>query len=191
VLLPASAFIHQRELRFNNYTQSPISILNTAVDVEGDFTGYQLNNEAISLPQKIQPLPANQIVSIPLTLNRSAIPADQYSGAVYLTLQNRSERLSLPINLSTRSGPLLPLIVLLFGVILGRLFKYMQERGEPQAKALEEVYRLQADIAGAKLEERDKQLLAGMVTEIRTLVLASDWMRYLFKFKQFAIASKR
>ncbi len=186
LLLPASAYIDQRELRFDNSTQVPVNILNTAVVVEGDFTGYQLNNQAISLAQIIKPLPANQIISIPLTLNRSAIPPDQYSGAVYLTLQNRSDsvreasrrealllsadRLSLPINLSARSGPLLPLIVLLFGVILGRLFKYMQERGEPQAKALEEVYRLQADIAGAKLEDRDKQLLAGMVNEVRTLV---------------------
>jgi len=193
ILLPASAYIDQRELRFDNSTLSPVNILNTAVVVEGDFTGYQLNNQAISLAQLIKPLPANQIISIPLTLNRSAIPPDQYSGAVYLTLQNRSDsvrvggasrreasrrealllsadRLSLPISISARSGPLLPLIVLLFGVILGRLFKYMQERGEPQAKALEEVYRLQADITGAKLEDRDKQLLAGMVNEVRTLV---------------------
>ncbi|MEH2124304.1 hypothetical protein [Nostoc sp.] len=171
LLLPASAYINQRELRFDNSTLVPVNILNTAVVVEGDFTGYQLNNQAISLSQDIKTLPANQIISIPLILGRSVIPPDQYNGAVYLTLQNRSDRLSLPINLSARSGPLFPLIVLLFGVVLGRLFKYMQERGEPQAKALEEVYRLQADIAGAKLEDQNKQLLAGMVTEVRTLVV--------------------
>ncbi|MEH2086657.1 hypothetical protein [Nostoc sp.] len=171
LLLPASAYINQRELRFDNSTLVPVSILNTAVVVEGDFTGYQLNNQAISLSQDIKTLPANQIISIPLILGRSVIPPDQYNGAVYLTLQNRSDRLSLPINLSARSGPLFPLVVLLFGVVLGRLFKYMQERGEPQAKALEEVYRLQADIAGAKLEDENKQLLAGMVTEVRTLVV--------------------
>jgi hypothetical protein len=65
----------------------------------------------------------------------------------------------------------LPLFVLFFGVILGRLFKYMQERGEPQAKALEEIYRLEADIAGAKLEDPNKQLLADMVNEVRRLVV--------------------
>ncbi|MDZ8257003.1 hypothetical protein [Nostoc sp. ChiQUE01b] len=171
LLLPASAYIDQRELRFDNSTQVPVSILNTAVVVEGDFTGYQLNNQAISLSVDIKSLPANQIISIPLILKRSVIPPDQYSGAVFLTLQNRRDRLSLPINLSVRNGPVFPLIVLLFGVILGRLFKYMQERGEPQANALEEVYRLQADIAGAKLEDENKQLLAGMVTEVRTFVV--------------------
>lgn len=170
LLLPASAFINQRELQFDNSTQVPVKILNTATIVEGDLTGYQLNNQAISLPQELKSLPANQIVSIPLTLNRAVMPPDRYSGAIYLTLKERSDRLWLPVNLSARSSPLLPLIVLFFGVILGRLFKSMQERGEPQAKALEEVYRLQADIAGAKLEERDKQLLAEMAKEVQTLV---------------------
>ncbi|RCJ28029.1 hypothetical protein A6770_24385 [Nostoc minutum NIES-26] len=170
LLLHPSAYIDRRELWFDNSTQVPVSILNTAVVVEGDFTGYQLNKQAISLSEDIK-IPANQIISIPLILKRSVIPPDRYSGAIYLTLQNRSDRLSLPINLSARSGPLLPLIVLFFGVILGRLFKYMQERGEPQAKALEEVYRLQTDIAGAKLEDQNKQLLADMVNEVRTLVI--------------------
>ncbi|MFN6567384.1 hypothetical protein [Dendronalium sp. ChiSLP03b] len=170
LLLHPSAYIDRRELWFDNSTQVPVSILNTAVVVEGDFTGYQLNKQAISLSEDIK-IPANQIISIPLILKRSVIPPDRYSGAIYLTLQNRSDRLSLPINLSARSGPLLPLIVLFFGVILGRLFKYMQERGEPQAKALEEVYRLQTDIAGAKLEDQNKQLLADMVNEVRTLVV--------------------
>ncbi|MBH8571553.1 hypothetical protein I8752_00630 [Nostocaceae cyanobacterium CENA369] len=171
LLLHPSAYIDRRELWFDNSTQVPVSILNTAIVVEGDFTGYQLNNQAIFLAEGIKTLPANQIVSIPLILKRSAIPPDRYSGAIYLTLQNRSDRFSLPVNLSVRSGPLLPLLVLFFGVILGRLFKYMQERGEPQAKALEEIYRLEADIASAKLEDRNKQLLADMVNEVRTLVV--------------------
>ncbi|QFS50772.1 hypothetical protein [Nostoc sphaeroides] len=56
-----------------------VNILNTAVVVEGDFTGYQLNNQAISLSQDIKTLPANQIISIPLILGRSVIPPDQYN----------------------------------------------------------------------------------------------------------------
>jgi hypothetical protein len=170
LLLPASAQIDRRELQFDNSDRVPVNILNTAIIAEGDFTGYQIDTQAISLPQNLKSLPANQIVSIPLTLDRTVMPPDRYSGTIYLTLKDRRDRLSLPVNLSVRSGPLLPLIVLFFGVILGRLFKYMEERGEPQAKTLEEVYRLQGDIAGAKLEERDKQLLTEMAKEIQTLV---------------------
>jgi hypothetical protein len=170
LLLPAAAHIDQRELRFDNPTQVPVNILNTAINIEGDFTGYQLSNKAILLPPVSKPLPANTIVSIPMTLNRGLIPPDRYSGAVYLTLEGRSDRISLPISLNSRSGPLLPLTVLFFGVVLGRLFKYMQDRGEPQAKALEEINRLQADITGARLEDRDKQLLLAMTKNVQTLV---------------------
>ena len=171
LLLPASATINQRELKFDNSTQSSINVLNAAAVVQGNSTGYQLTNSAISFPQEIQPLPANQIVSIPLTLNRSQIPPDQYGGSIYLTLQNRGTRLTLPINLSVRNGPLLPLIVLFFGVILGRLFKYMQERGEPQAKSLGEVYRLRGDIERSELEAQSKHLLLAMVPEVETMVV--------------------
>lgn len=174
LLLPASTTINQRELQFDNSTQSSVDILNAAAIVQGDFTGYQLTNSAISLPQDIQPLSANQIVSIPLTLNRSQMPPDQYGGAIYLTLQNRGNRLTLPLNISVRSGPLLPLVVLFFGVILGRLFKYMQERGEPQAKTLEEFYRLQRDIKDANLEGSEKQMLESMVSEVQTLVYSEQ-----------------
>ena len=171
LLLPANATVGQRELQFDNSARSAVDVLNAAVVVQGDFTGYQLTNQAIALPQTIQPLPANQIVSIPLTLNRSKMPPDLYGGNIYLTLQNRSDRLILPINLSVRNGPLLPLIVLFFGVILGRLFKYMQERGEPQAKSLGEVYRLRGDIERSGLEDQNKQLLLAMVPEVETMVV--------------------
>jgi hypothetical protein len=170
-LLPASATINQRQLQFDNSTQSSINVLNAATVVQGDFTGYQLASQAISLPKTIQPLSANQISSIPLTLNRSQMPPDQYAGSIFLTLQNRGDRLTLPINLSVRNGPLLPLIVLFFGVILGRLFKYMQERGEPQAKSLGEVYRLRGDIESSGLENQNKQLLLAMVSEVEKMVI--------------------
>lgn len=176
LLLPASATINQRELQFYNSTNSPTDVLNAAIITQGDFTGYQLTNKVISLPQKIEPLPANQPASIPFMLDRAQMPPDQYGGSIYLTLQNRTNdqnrisRLILPISLSVRNGPLLPLIVLFFGVILGRLFKYMQERGEPQAKSLGEVYRLRGDIESSGLEDQNKQLLVAMVSEVETMV---------------------
>ena len=168
LLLPANAIIPQRQLYFDNPTTSPINILNTAVILDGDITGYQLTKKAIAVPQGNQSFPANQISSLPLTLNRAEMPPDQYTGAVYLTLNN-GDRLSFPIDLSVRTGPFLPLAVLFFGVILGRLFKYMEERGEPQAKAKEEIYRLQDDIRRAKLDKREEDALLGMTNGVQTL----------------------
>ncbi|HEY9751620.1 MAG TPA: hypothetical protein V6C46_01610 [Coleofasciculaceae cyanobacterium] len=170
LLLPASATINQRELQFDNPTQSPVTVLNTAVVVQGDLTGYQLTNGALALPQTIPPLPANQIVSIPLTINRTQMPPDHYGGNISLALRGRGDRLTVPVNLSVRTGPSFPLLVLFFGIILGRLLKYMQERGEPQANALREVYRLRNDIETSGLEDQNKQLLLGMVPEVEKMV---------------------
>ncbi|GAP96273.1 hypothetical protein NIES2104_28080 [Leptolyngbya sp. NIES-2104] len=169
LLLPASATIDQRQLQFDNPTTSTINVLNTAVILDGDITGYQLSEKAIAVAQGNQSFPATQISSLPLTLNRAAMPPDQYVGAVYFTLNSRG-RLSFPIDLSVRTGPLLPLVVLFFGIILGRLFKYMEERGEPQAKAKGEVYRLQNDIRRARLDKQEEDSLLGMTNGVQTLV---------------------
>ncbi|WP_017302023.1 hypothetical protein [Nodosilinea nodulosa] len=167
-LLPASAHLNQLELRFDNPTTAPATILNTAVVVQGNLTQYPLSSQALALPNETITLPPQAISSIPLTLDRSAMPPEQYVGAIYLTQAAQSNRLVLPINLSVRSGPLLPIVIILLGVLLGRLVKYMQEVGGPQAEIREKVYRLEADIKA--LSPGDRQILRPMVAETRKLV---------------------
>jgi hypothetical protein len=166
LLLPKSTRIEQLQLQFDNPAAEPAQILNSATVVRGNFTGYQLT-DAFSVPSAAT-LAANQIVSLPLTFKPSEIPPDQYSGAIYLTLANQTNRLTLPINLNVRSGPLSPLLILLIGVVLGRLFKYMQEQGGPQAEARKKLYQLEADLKDAHLD--DQKLLTGMVQATRKLV---------------------
>jgi len=167
LLLPKSTRVDQLQLQFDNSASIPVRILNTATVVRGNFTGYQLT-DAFSIPQGSPALAANQIVSLPLILNRSAMPPDQYGGAIYLTLPNQTNRLVLPVSLNVRSGPLLPLFVLLIGIVLGRLFKYMQEQGGPQAEARKKVYQLEADLKEAHPD--DQKLLADKVKQARNLV---------------------
>ena len=166
LLLPKSTRIEQLQLQFDNPAAEPAQILNSATVVRGNFTGYQLT-DAFSVPSAAT-LAANQIVSLPLTLKPAAIPPDQYSGAIYLTLANQTNRLALPVNLNVKSGPLSPLLILLIGVVLGRLFKYMQEQGGPQAEVRKKVYQLEADLKDAHPD--DQKLLAGMVQATRKLV---------------------
>jgi hypothetical protein len=166
--LPASARLNQLELKFDNPAPQPATILNSAVAVQGNLTQYPLPNNALSIPNQKLSLPAQQISGIPLNLDRSAMPPEQYAGAIYLTQANQSNRLVLPVNLSVRCGPLLPLVVLLLGVLLGRLFKYMQEQGGPQAQARKQVYHLEADIKEA--HPGDRKILLPMVRETRKLV---------------------
>ena len=168
LFLPASTRLNQIELQLDNPALVPTKILNSAVSVQGALTHYPLPGSALSIPPGEIALPTQTISSIPLNLDRSAMPPEQYVGAIYLTQANQSNRLVLPINLSVRSGPLLPLITLLIGVILGRLFKYMQAQGGPQAQVRKKVYQLEADIKEA--HPADRKILLPMLREARKLV---------------------
>ena len=183
LLLPDSAFLDGWQLQFDNPVQAPVTVVNAEVVVIGERTGYQLTAANLALPQGQQTLPANQIVSLPLTLTRQAMPPDHYTGAFYLTLDGRDERLTIPVDLSVRTGPLWALLALLLGIVLGRLFKYMQERGRPQAEALQAVNRLQALVRAAHPD--DQKILAPMIEAVRKLVYrekleteakAPDWL---------------
>ena len=167
LLLPNSNRIDRLQLQFDNPAPVPAQILNAATVIQGDTTRYQLA-DAFSIPQGSQTLAADEIVSLPLTLNRAAMPPDRYTGAIYLRLASQSNRLVLPVTLDVRIGPLLPLLVLFAGIVLGRLFKYMQEQGGPQAAMRQKVYQLEADLKQAHPD--DQNLLANGAKAARNLV---------------------
>jgi hypothetical protein len=166
--LPASAFLDRRQLQFDNRASTTVSILNTATIAQGVTSNYPLTSE-ISIPEGSLSLAANQISSLPLNIQRSALPPDRYTGAVYITLTPQQNRLILPLNVSVRSGPLMPLVFLLLGIILGQFFKYWQERGEPQTKAYQEVIRLELDIRATDPE--DQAILLPMLRRVKKLVI--------------------
>lgn len=168
LMLPASAFQNQWQLKLDNPVEAPVSLTSTEVVLEGQQTGYQITNAEVEPPPSPATLAANQIISLPLKWKRSQIPPDRYTGWVYLTLDGREERLVIPVDLNMRIGPLLPLLVLLVGIALGRLFKYMQEKGIPQSEALGKVNELEQEIAEADPE--DQKILMPMVKEVRKSV---------------------
>ncbi len=163
-LLPQSTFITTRQLQFGNTSATPINILSTTIVAEGKLTGFQLSPKQLTLPPT-QTLSPNQISNLPLSLNRSNIPPDQYTGNIYLVIGNQAEWISLPINLSVRTGPLFPLTILIWGILLGRLLKYMQDRGEPQAKVLQEINELEYELRS--LDPQDQAILSKVITQAR------------------------
>ncbi|MEI3648995.1 MAG: hypothetical protein V6D39_03240 [Dolichospermum lemmermannii FEM_B0920] len=170
LLLPKSAFMDKWELQFDNPNQTPVNVLNAKIVIKGSQTNYQLTSPTIQLPQEKQSLAANQIVDLPLTWNRGSIPPDNYTGAIYLTLTQQNNRFTIPVNLNVRSGPFIPLLVIVFGIILGRLFKYMQEKGKPQSELLETINDLELDTKKTFVEDKDKKLLISMLKKARQKV---------------------
>ncbi|BAY60052.1 hypothetical protein NIES22_01090 [Calothrix brevissima NIES-22] len=172
LLLPDSAFQQQRLIYLDNPNQATISLTSAEVILQGRQTNYQITQTEVESPQSPQTLAANKIISVPLKWVRSHIPPDRYTGAVYFTMEGKEGRLSIPIDLSMRTGPAMPILVLLLGIILGRLFKYMQEKGIPQSDALAEVYKVENTID--KADQKDQEILSPMVTKVRSSVKQMD-----------------
>lgn len=177
-LLPASAFLNQWQLQFENPSQIPVTIVDATVILKGEQTGYQLTQASLSLPQSLvnlaianlPPTAGHRIITLPLTLNRSAIPPDRYTGAIYFTLSGQTQKLVIPVDLKMRSGPILPLMVLIFGVVLGRLFKYMQESGGDITRLVKAVYRLKGRIRQEVEHTEDENILNDMVAWVEQLI---------------------
>lgn len=168
LLLPASAFLETWDLTFDNETGATVEVTGAEVVLKGELTGYPLTSKEIQTPDLPQTLAADRAVRLPLKWTRSRIPPDRYAGAVYLTLEGAKERLVVPIDLRMRISPLLPLLVLFLGILLGRLVKYMQERGIPQAEALGKVKELERQLD--KAESEDREILVPMADNAKKLV---------------------
>jgi len=139
-----------------------------AVVVQGEHTGAQLVESQLVPPKDPLSLDAMSISDFRLAVDRSAIPPDHFKGAVILSLTangGNTERLSIPVDINMRTGPALPLLFLLIGVLVGRLVKFMQERGGPQAKALRDLNRLHHEVSLAHMD--DRQILQNQIEALQ------------------------
>ncbi len=172
MVLPNSMQVDTYQLWFENGSATPIGVAQTATIARGQLTGYQLTENNLGLKESNQTLLGNQITRLNLQVNRLQIPPDHYDGKVFFMLKDGNTRLTLPVTLNVRSGPLLPVFALFLGVVLGRLLKYMQARGGPQADKLKLINRLEADLNA--LHPEDQKLLASMLLSVRQLVFREE-----------------
>jgi hypothetical protein len=172
LLLPASATQDSWQLSFDNATDTKVQLIDADFVLIGKHSGYPLTDDQLGLSAVELQLPSNQIVEVPLALDRSRMPPDHYQGSVYLSVQGSAEPLEIPTDIKVRTGPLWPLLFLLFGVLVGRLVKFMQATGTKLADALAEVYRVQALVRQAHEDDRD--ILLPALENVRAAVVRGD-----------------
>jgi hypothetical protein len=171
-VLPSSRRIDNYQLWFDNTSSAPISIEKTLLVTDGKQAGGQLSAETLKLAKPDQVLPANQTGGLTLQIARQDMPPEEYEGDLHLMLAGRNETVTLPLMVHVRSGPLWPIMALFLGVVLGRLLKYMQDRGGPQAEKLRLINRLEADLGAA--DPGDQKLLANALINVRKLVFREE-----------------
>lgn len=136
ILFPASATQDNWQLQFDNPAKTTVPFIGSQIVARGEQTSFQLTHNTFQLPNPLPSLTPQMIATIPITLNLSQIPPDRYTGNLYFRVQNSDSYLTIPLTLNIRTGPLLPALFLIIGILVGRTLKYMQERGQTVANLL-------------------------------------------------------
>ena len=167
LLLTGAAFQYKTELNFEKPVGAPLNISNVTIAVKGDQTKFQVDDKQLSLAPA-QSDGSRKYLTLPVTISKDQLPADHYSGNMYLTIDGQTNALKVPVDFNVRSAPLLPIIILLAGILLGRLFKFMQDKGNAIADALETINRLEFRLRNVNPE--DAAIIAPMLNDARDLV---------------------
>jgi hypothetical protein len=117
-------------------------------------------------------LARNGSTDLQFTFNRGAVKADHYQGQYRIEL-NDGDPITIPFTLDMRDGPLLPLIVLFLGIVLGRIIQSANSpRTQAQFRLMDRVRELTARVANvafAPVRRALQQLLNQATIDIRVM----------------------
>jgi hypothetical protein len=108
----------------------------------------------------VQPGPS--FVQVPVAFSK-APAADHYIGSINFKSGHKPLAV-VPLDVTVQSGPMFPLLVLFIGVVVGRLLKYLQDKGIPQSDLLVELYQFEGQTA---VSPPDQSLLLPMFEDLR------------------------
>jgi hypothetical protein len=176
-------------IKFERPVGAPESVIETEMDVKGEKNGFQWTANHLKLGQPAAAAPAStptpqagqsvaqsttskRFLVLPAALTYSGMPADHYTGTIYLAYDANMPLIKLPVDVNVRVAPLWPLLVLVIGILLGKLIKFMQEKGGPAADAQIVFNRLDLRLGGA--DSADQRILEQQMQNADRLINESQ-----------------
>jgi hypothetical protein len=150
-------------LTFDNASLEAFEMTAT-VNATGDVTHGSLEN-VLTVRSPVQ-VPVQPVFTLPIGIQDSKPLPDHYVGDVQLKMAVDAPPLKIPLEVNVRTGPMWPIIILILGILLGRLLKYMKDKGTAQSDLLLNLYQLESRIASSP----DAQLLQPMLEAARTVI---------------------
>lgn len=130
--LPASVLQDDWEVWLDNQTAEAVEVIDGVTVLRGLRGGHTARADDVILAVP-QTLPANEVEPIAVTINRQRLAPDNYQGTLRFKLATQDEPVLVTTNIDVRQGPFWALIVVLLGILLGRLVRDM-ERPTAQAQ---------------------------------------------------------
>jgi hypothetical protein len=173
--LPQNLVGDKRGLLLDNQTPDRVVVVSQDLILRGVNTGYVVTGSDIRPSISGNSLPANSSVPVELEiLNRDALPPDRYIGSLRLGLKDADSPIPVSLTIDVRDAPWLPLVVLLLGVMVGRLIKNMSApEAVLQVKLLKRLYRLQNAVQSLQ-SERDCEILQGRLDDLRARIESAN-----------------
>jgi hypothetical protein len=162
-LIQPGAFFSTYPLAFDNASLEPFE-MTAAVNATGDVTHGSLEN-VLTVRSPVQ-VPVQPVYTLPIVIQNSKLLPDHYVGDVQLKVAT-DVLLKIPLEVNVRTGPIMPFIILFVGILLGRLLKYMKDKGTPQSDLLLKLYYLEGRINASPA---DRQLLQLMLESVKALI---------------------
>jgi len=144
-LLPDSVVREDWTVHLDNQTLAAAEITDATVVMRGDKTGNAVPPGDINLGVP-HILPASKVEPISLTIHRNRLSPDRYQGTLRFKLKGTDDPVTVNVDLNVRDGPVWPLLVVLMGIIVGRLARGMEtQEAQKQVKLLPRFYQARAD----------------------------------------------
>ena len=177
--LPQNLIGNTRGLLLDNQTVGDVAVEKQEITLRGERTGRILTEEDVrpSIVRKDPPdcgancLPSSRQVPIELEIvNRDNIPPDSYVGGVRFGLVGTDSPAVVAYTLNVRRAPWWPLVVLLIGIIVGRIIKNMSTpEALLQVKLLKRLFRIQDSVFGLR-SDRDRDLMIRRLDDLKVRI---------------------
>lgn len=155
LLLRESMLREHWRLVLDNQGPQAVTVEQAKALLLGEKTGHRPAAGVVEL-QAPATLEADRLSEIDLKIQRSELDPDQYSGEFRFELGQAREPVKIKADVFVRQGPMPALLVLLFGIMVGRMARVMQgETAKRQVKRLPGLEGLKAE--GRKLENAESR----------------------------------
>ncbi|NET44149.1 hypothetical protein [Okeania sp. SIO2B3] len=152
-LLPDGVVQDKWTVQLDNQTLIPVKLTDATVVMQGEKTGNPVNNNDIFFPVPKQELKAQKVEFIDLKINGNQLSPDRYQGTLRFKLENADEPVKINATVVVRDAPIFALIVILVGILVGRLAQDMENpKAQKQVKLYPRYVQLRGNAANIKNE---------------------------------------
>jgi hypothetical protein len=147
-VLPRALNGAERVLPLANETLGPVDVRGKELTLRGEKTGRLFT--AADVAVEVEPvMQTGADVPVTLTFDRAKLPPDRYNGTLRLRLKGADAPLPVAFTLDVRDGPWWALVVIVAGIIVGRIASHMTSPEAQREDAfLRRYYRLKARAEG-------------------------------------------